>query len=182
LQEFNGARFADVSLASVARRAGMSNSSVYYHFSSKDAVWLELHSSATASLLNAISVSPMRDSLHARMAGLIETFVKWIDAEPDYALFYSSNTGGNASVEAGRRHDSLQVAAAIAELLAPGPPANPNDQPVDVRIQVAAVVTEVLLRELRLAVAAGHLDHRSLTAVGEELALRVIDIVPTPLG
>jgi AcrR family transcriptional regulator len=179
LHEFISAQYLEANLSSVARRAGMSNSSVYYHFSSKEELWLELHSIVTQSLLDQIALTDETGVLQDKAKRVVRRFIDWMQGNAQYALFYSTYSGGNASTEAARRSDALRVTRMIAAKLASSGQAGSGEPDISVQLWVAAVTTEVLFRELCLATSSGVLDIESVGTTGDLLIAKIVATVPS---
>jgi len=82
LDEFRGAGFDRSSVARIAREAGVSRASFYFHFPTKEHVLLELQWGLEQSIAERIVGSEsLRDALHALVEGLIEAQASVEDAE-----------------------------------------------------------------------------------------------------
>jgi AcrR family transcriptional regulator len=176
LQEFIDARYLDVNMSSVARRARMSTSSVYYHFSSREELWVELHANVTRSLAEAIATPGRSRVLLTRARAILRAFVDWMQEHREYALFYCTYAGGNVTVEAARRKDAVYVTKVIAAALVPTA-AQESAECIGVQVWVAAVTLEVLFRELCLTAGVAALDRESLLGTGEEVVSRIVSTI-----
>jgi len=101
-------------MATIARRAGMSTSSVYYHFRSKDTILLELLDRAAEGLREALeAVTPGETA--RRVA---DAYVAWMLPDPRRAvLLLGAGVGGTADVEACRRRHNVALTRTVACLL-----------------------------------------------------------------
>ncbi|NMH98199.1 TetR/AcrR family transcriptional regulator [Pseudonocardia acidicola] len=168
LAEFTQRGYSATAMGSIAERAGMSTSSIYYHFPSKDTILLELLNRAATSLRETVAaVDPgvNRTDTARRTAA---AYVGWLMPDPRRALLLLGNgVGGTATVEADRRAHDVALTRAVADLLR-------RATPTDVDLLVAATALVVLFGELARTQVDDPVPEPRLRAVAERLAARLV--------
>lgn len=158
--------YAAASVPSIARRAGMSNSSVYYHFSSKEDIVLALMDGIGGELrsLAADAVDPVE---------LLRSYLAWMRANPLHAkLYHASAVGASVSLEARRRSDQTELVRVISDRALAS--LNEAVEPAERTVMAIAIVT--LFAEATSAVYDSRLPDGDVDARAEELLAGLLAI------
>lgn len=124
LDEFASRGFDGTTTAGVARRAGVTQSLVHYHFATKDQLWRaavttvldDLRTSFTGSYGELADLDPL-----ARLKVLVRRFVNFSAAYPEFGRILSyEGAAGGARLEWLLTQDSARQLAAFAALLDQG--------------------------------------------------------------
>ena len=168
LAEFTERGYSAATMGSIARRAGMSTSSVYYHFPSKDTILLELLGRAAATLQGVLAVTARPSDRADPVGRLAEAYVGWMAPAAGRALLLlGTGVGGTATVEADRRRHNVELTRTVAGVLS-----GAGSQDVDLLVAATALV--VLFGELARVHAENPLPEAQLLTTTERLAARLV--------
>ena len=120
LDEFIAEGYAAATMSSIAERSGMSTSSLYYHFASKDELLLALVEEIGASMREAIvqTVADLGPGLLVSPPArkVLDGYLDWQMTHPREAeLLFVTIVGADAAVEDKRRHFELELVQFIAD-------------------------------------------------------------------
>jgi AcrR family transcriptional regulator len=151
-----------VTVAEIAKEAGMTSAAVYYHYASKDDILLEgLHD--FGELLVAEVVRLQRQVSRNRMpvAELLSHVLEWLAEHRDAATVYFVGSAGlTLPVEAQRRDIRGELVTALTKAARSGRSGVPAGE--------AAVIGVALLSLIDTAATAWLTNDESMTALGDE--------------
>jgi AcrR family transcriptional regulator len=171
LTEFTEKGYSGASMASIARRAAMSTSSCYYHFSSKDAVLEQLTGDVGEALVALVENAVPVSGPHERVDLLAVRFLEWLgDRHSRRAkLYYVVAAGVTPAVEARRRESEAVIAEAVATRLLD----SWDDGIDDVERSVVAAAIVAVLGELARGILGGTLTPADAPACASGLVARL---------
>jgi AcrR family transcriptional regulator len=173
-KEFVERGFAAVTVSDIARAANMTPSAVYYHFSTKDDIILELVRRIGDQVGELVSAGGST-GIDQSGRDLIARFVGWLDRHPtDARLYYVASVGVTQAVEELRRYQFLHQVTQITS----GPLRPLRRTMRSTELKTVALALLVLLSEFARAVTSPDaLDTGSrhmLEAEVVELGLRLL--------
>jgi AcrR family transcriptional regulator len=163
--------FAAVTVNDIARAAGMTPSAIYYHFSTKDDIVLELVRRIGDELGDLVAAE-IGASADEAVRELISRFVTWLDQHPvDARLYYVTLVGITPAVEELRRYQFLDQVSRVTA----GPLRRLRRAVRTTELKTVALALLVLLGEFARALTGPDVPGReALEAELFELGLRLI--------